>query len=195
MAARWVAVGDSFTAGTGDEPQHGGWVARTATALAQDGRVDSFRNLAKPGVRIDAVLHEQVPRVTDRVEIVSAIAGANDLMARRCDLQVLLRHVDTLLDWALDHAQLVLTSTCPDFLVSRSAQLPRLAARIEAINKHVERRRLDAPGQLVVVDAHTILTDAALWSPDGIHANPHGHERLATAAIPLLQRASATVGP
>jgi hypothetical protein len=48
-AARWVAVGDSFTAGTGDDQQHGGWVAQTANTLARAGRVGGFRNLAVPG--------------------------------------------------------------------------------------------------------------------------------------------------
>jgi lysophospholipase L1-like esterase len=34
-ALEWVAVGDSFTAGTGDDPDQGGWIARTAAALTR----------------------------------------------------------------------------------------------------------------------------------------------------------------
>lgn len=188
--ARWVAVGDSFTAGTGDDRQHGGWVARTASALARAGRVGGFRNLAAPGARLAAVLHDQVPLVVDRVEIVSAIAGANDLMARRVDPALMLQQIDELLDWALVHADLVLTCTCPDFVGSRSAQLPRLAARIDNVNEHVEQRRTSAAGRLVVVDAHAVLADPALWASDGVHANPRGHARLAETAIPLLEQAT-----
>lgn len=187
-AARWVAVGDSFTAGTGDDPQHGGWVARTANALARADRVGGFRNLAAPGARLAAVLHDQVPLVVDRVEIISAIAGANDLMARRVNPAIVLGQIDELLDWALNHADLVLTCTCPNFLVSRSAQLPRLAARIDTVNEHVEQRRTGAAGRLVVVDAHAVLAEPALWATDGIHANPRGHERLAETATPLLEQ-------
>jgi phosphatidylinositol alpha 1,6-mannosyltransferase len=183
-------VGDSFTAGTGDDPQHGGWVARTANALTAAGRVGAFRNLAVPGARLAAVLYRQVPLVVDRVEIISAIAGANDLMARRVDPAALLQQVDELLDWALDHADLVLTCTCPNFLVGRSAHLPRLAARIHTINEYVEQRRTSAAGRLIVVDAHTVLAEPALWATDGIHANPNGHALLADTAIPLLNQAT-----
>jgi lysophospholipase L1-like esterase len=135
------------------------------------------------------VLHDQAPLVVERVEIISAIAGANDLMARRVDPTIVLRQMDELLDWALDHADLVLTCTCPDFLVGRSAQLPRLAARIDTINEHVEQRRTSAAGRLVVVDAHAVLAEPAFWATDGIHANPRGHARLAEVAIPLLEEA------
>jgi lysophospholipase L1-like esterase len=188
-AARWVAVGDSFTAGTGDDPQHGGWVARTANALARAGCVGDFCNLAVPGARLAEVLDHQVPSVVDRVDIISAIAGANDLMARRVDLPIVLRQMDELLDWALDHADLVLTCTCPDFLVSRSAQLPRLASRIDNVNEHVEQRRTGAAGRLVVVNAHAVLAEPATWATDGIHANPRGHALLAETAIRLLEQA------
>lgn len=194
MAARWVAVGDSFTAGTGDDSNHGGWIARTATALAHTGRVAGFRNLAQRGARVDAVLREQVPLVTERVEIISAIAGANDLMKGRGDIGPALRQMDQLMDWALGHAELTLTCTCPDFLLTRSSQLPRLAGRIAAVNEHVKRRQAEAAGRLVVVDAYAMLADEALWAADGIHANPRGHALLATTATPLLDEALTTLG-
>ncbi len=183
-------MGDSFTAGTGDDPQYGGWIARTATALARAGRVGDFRNLAAPGAHLAAVLHDQAPLVVDRAEIISAIAGANDLMARRVDLAIVLQQMDELLDWALDHADLVVTCTCPDFLVGRSARLPRLAARIDTVNEHVEQRCTDAAGRLLVVDAHAVMAEPALWAPDGIHANPRGHAQLTETAIPLLEQAT-----
>lgn len=192
--ARWIAVGDSFTAGTGDDPEHGGWIARTAAALIDAGRVDELHNLAEPGVHIDAVLHGQLPLLAEQAEVVSAIAGANDLMARRCDMSLVLGQVDQLLDWALGHAAVVLGVTCPDFLVSRSGRLRYLPERIVAINDHVEGRRAEAGDRFVVVDAHAILTDRALWADDGVHANPHGHELLAAAAVPLLEKALTTAG-
>jgi len=192
--ARWIAVGDSFTAGTGDDPEHGGWIARTAAGLIDAGRVDELHNLAVPGVHIDAVLHGQRPMLAEPAEVISAIAGANDLIARHCDMPEVLARVDQLLDWALSHAAVVLAVTCPNFPVARSGRLPYLPERIAAINDHVQHRQSAAGDRLVVVDAHTLLTDPTLWSADGIHANPDGHALLAATATPLLEKALTTTG-
>jgi lysophospholipase L1-like esterase len=79
-------VGDSFTVGVGDDPEAGGWIQRTATALTSAGRIHEFRNLAVRSVLLDDVLQQQVPKVGGRPRIISAIAGANDILVRRCDL-------------------------------------------------------------------------------------------------------------
>jgi hypothetical protein len=83
----------------------------------------------------------------------------------------------------------VLTCTCPDFFADRSARLRRLSARVDTLNRHVHRRQQDAPSQLLVVDAHKILSDPSLWADDGIHANPQGHARLAEAATTTVLEA------
>lgn len=181
----WVAVGDSFTAGTGDDPRHGGWIARTAAALTRAGRIAAFHNHAERGVRIQDVLERQVPRIDGRARIISAIAGANDILVRRCSLPAVICRADQMLDWALDTADVVVTSTCPDFFAGRSARLSRLSARVDALNQHVAQRCDDIP-QLIVVDAGKILADPTLWAEDGVHANPRGHQQLAEAATAAL---------
>jgi lysophospholipase L1-like esterase len=186
----WVAVGDSFTAGTGDVPLEGGWIRRTATALIGTGRIAELENHAKRGVTLDDVLQQQVPNVAGRPTIISAIAGANDILDRRCDLPAIIEKVDLLLDWALSRAEVIaLTCTCPDFFARRSARLRRLTARVDAINHHLRRLHLPGPSRLVVVDAHQILTDHSLWADDGVHPNQQGHARLAGAASSALMNA------
>jgi lysophospholipase L1-like esterase len=185
----WIAVGDSFTAGTGDDPHHGGWVRRTATALTQAGRITEFRNHAEPGVRLEHVLSRQVPLVTDRADVISAIAGANDLLMPRSAPSTVIQEVDKLLDWALAMTDVVLMTTCPDFFANRSGNLRRLSARVDTLNDHLERRRREAPARVIVVDAHGILADPVLWADDQIHPNPEGHQRLAEAAAALLGHA------
>jgi lysophospholipase L1-like esterase len=184
-ALEWVAVGDSFTAGTGDDPDHGGWIARTAAALTRAGKIAAFHNHAERGVRIGDVLERQVPRVDGRARIISAIAGANDILVRRCSVPAVISRGDQLLDWALATADIVLTCTCPDFFAGRSAQLSRLSARVDALNQHIAQRRHEIP-QLIVIDAGQILADPSLWADDGVHANPRGHEQLADAATAAL---------
>lgn len=185
----WIAVGDSFTAGTGDDPHHGGWIRRTAAALTRTGRITEFRNHAEPGVRLEHVLRHQVPLITDGADVISAVAGANDLLMPRSDPATVIKHVDELLDWALARTNVLLTTTCPDFFANRPGNLRRLSARVDAINHHVERRRRQAPARVIVVDAHGILADPALWADDQIHPNPEGHQRLAQAATALLRHA------
>jgi lysophospholipase L1-like esterase len=181
----WVAVGDSFTAGSGDDPHQGGWIPRAAAALSEAGQIGGFHNYAERGVRLADVLESQVPRVSGRARIISAIAGANDILERRCSLSAVTDRADQLLDWALSKADIVLTCTCPDFFAGRSGQLRRLSSRIDTINQHVQQRRRDIPN-LVVIDANGILADRDLWADDGVHANPQGHTLLARAATEVL---------
>ena len=185
--AEWAAVGDSFTAGTGDDPYHGGWIPRAAAALKRSGKIAGFCNHSEPGVRLDDVLESQVPCVKGHPRVISAIAGANDILERRCSLPAVTDRADQLLDWALSKADIVLTCTCPDFFAGRP-QLRRLSSRVDSLNRRLEQRRRDAP-DLVVVDAHRILANRGLWADDGIHPNPHGHTQLAKAATEILSAA------
>lgn len=188
----WIAVGDSFTAGTGDDPGHGGWVRRTASTLIDRGQLDELRSYAVPGVRLAHVLDQQIPRVglTGRATIISAIAGANDLLRAGCDLAAVAGQVDQVLDWALANAEIVLATNCPNFVANRPATLRRLGIRIDTLNDHVEKRCRDAGGRIRLVDAYRSLADPELWTDDGLHANAAGHQRLAEAAEAALNGSS-----
>jgi hypothetical protein len=149
------------------------------------GYIAAFHNHAERGVRIEDVLERQVPRVDGRARIISAIAGANDILERRCSLPAVISRGDLLLDWALATADIVLTCTCPDFFARRSAQLTRLSARVDTLNQHIAQRSHDIQ-RLLVIDANKILADPTLWANDGVHATPDGHEQLAAAATSAL---------
>jgi lysophospholipase L1-like esterase len=174
----WIALGDSFTAGTGDD--RGGWITRTHEALAGHGRVDELVLLAEPGVAIGSVLADQAPRL-EPCTIVSVIAGANDILRPHPDLVLLHQQIDQLLDVALMSAEIVLTTTCPDFCLPRAHPSTKLRDRIKSLNEDVAQRA-DADERLVVVDAFGILSERELWSNDRIHPNPLGHAALAEAA-------------
>ena len=184
--ATWVALGDSFTAGTGDAPEHGGWVSRAAAALADDGLIDELYNLARPGVRIDAVQYDQVPLLRGEHAIVSAIAGANDVLDLRWNpLAFRLRATD-LLGAARLHGRLVLASTCPDFFAHRFGALSKLSRRVEQLNALVASLAEDAGDHVAVLDTHRVMRDPAMWHADGIHPNPEGHRVLSSAAVEIL---------
>jgi uncharacterized protein (DUF952 family) len=79
----------------------------------------------------------------------------------------------------------VLTNTFPD-PSSIAPLFRRLAHRVAAYNErihHVARAR----GALVVdFAARGVGTDLRIWSPDRIHANPHGHSLIAAAFADTL---------
>ena len=74
---------------------------------------------------------------------------------------------------------------------SRPEQATTPTTAAGSTGPHVERRRREAPARVIVVDAHRILADPALWADDKIHPNPEGHQRLAEAATALLRQALA----
>jgi lysophospholipase L1-like esterase len=194
-SARWVALGDSFTTGVGDLPGHGGWVARSADALVDEGTIDGLDNLAVPGVRIESVLADQAPAVTGQHTLVSAIAGANDVLHFGLDIDVLAARTAALVRLARRHGRRVLVSTCPDFFAHRFGPGSKLSWRVDRLNQQVHAEVAAAGGQVVAVDTHAVLRDRALWDDDGVHPNPAGHEALADAALAVLRAALRPVTP
>lgn len=180
----WVALGDSFTTGVGDDPAAGGWVARVAAALAAQGLVGELVNLAEPGVRIAAVAEGQAPALAGEHAVVSMIAGANDTLAFGFDSARLLDRTRELLALARRHGRLAVTATCPDFFAHRYGPSTRLSWRVDEVNTHVRR---EAGADVVVLDMHAVMADPALWDPDGVHPNPAGHAALAATALGLVR--------
>jgi lysophospholipase L1-like esterase len=180
----WIALGDSFTAGTGDD--RGGWIKRAHAALAGANQLDELVLLAEPGVSIGSVLSEQARRL-EPCRVVSVIAGANDILRPHPDLELLDQQIDELLDLALANAEMVLTTTCPNFCLPRALPSRKLHDRILRLNEHVARRA-ELDDRLVVVDAYVILSERDQWSDDKLHPNPGGHARLADATQRQLSR-------
>lgn len=181
----WLAVGDSFTFGTGDDS--GGWVRRTFERVAGPLSLGTLENRAVEGAVIGEVRTLQT-RADDRGAIVSAVAGANDIMRPHFDLDVVLGQVDHLLEWGHGAADLFVTTTCPNFEVPRQRTMVRLRRRVDAVNERVRAWAGDRD-DVVVIDAFTLLDSPELWSADLIHPSPAGHRRLADAAVASLAQA------
>jgi lysophospholipase L1-like esterase len=140
-----------------------------------------------PGAIVGQVLRDQAPLLPPSATVVSAIAGANDLLEYRYRPIELGQQVLRLLELAALSGQVVLTSTCPDFFAHRFGPASKLSRRIEALNDIV-RGAIDAASiPLVVLETHTVLQDHELWDDDGIHPNPLGHRLLAERAVELLR--------
>lgn len=182
----WTAIGDSFTEGTCDAPGMGGWVARAAQLLSEAGSEVRLANLAVHGAPIDSVLADQAAELPSRASIVSAIAGANDLLQLRLSVTKLRGSVFELIDRAAASGDLVLTSTCPDFFRQRFGPGSRLSHRVGILNDMVHEAVQGREDQIVVLDTYEILQSPVLWAADNVHPNELGHATLAEAAADLL---------
>jgi lysophospholipase L1-like esterase/uncharacterized protein (DUF952 family) len=186
---RYVAIGDSQTEGLNDADGRGGfrgWADRFAELVSLDSPHLQYANLAIRGKLIGEIHDQQLaPALAMRPDLVTVMGGLNDLIRRSVDLEVIAGHLDAILAAFEQTGATVLTNTFPD----PSAIAPlfnRLAPRIAAYNARIRQIAAARGALLVDFDAHGAGTDARIWSPDRIHANPFGHSLIAAAFADVL---------
>src|SRR5699024_10131268 len=85
VISSYVAIGDSFTEGVGDELPDGsvrGWADRVASGLAAQADGDfAYANLAVRGRKLGPIVREQLDEaIAMRPDLLSINGGGNDLM-------------------------------------------------------------------------------------------------------------------
>jgi lysophospholipase L1-like esterase len=196
---RFVALGDSQTEGVGDDPHpdgvERGWADRLAALLAPVHPGLLYANLAVRGRRIADVREQQlVPALALAPDLVTLIAGANDIIRPRVDLDAGLAHLDEMHRALRAGGATVVTTTLPD--LSSSVPAARLlrarVARFNAGVRAIAARR----GSLVFDAEHTdLFDDPRLWSDDRLHFSPEGHRRFAAAVAGALGVPGGDQGP
>jgi lysophospholipase L1-like esterase len=192
---RFVALGDSLTAGRGDlgsDGRHIGWARRLADMLSEQCQARcELTNLAVDGADVATVLDRQLPRVAEfEPDLVSLTVGMNDVRLREFDPNVFTAGVAKLLAALASTGATVLTCTLPD--VSAVVELPaeyviiahqRLREASDIIRSEAVRYRALCLDTWAMPDA---ATDPALFTADRLHPNASGHRRLAAAFAELL---------
>jgi lysophospholipase L1-like esterase len=183
-----VALGDSFTIGTGLRPEQA-FPARLSERWQRRGQPVRLSNLATNGFTTLEVLEDQVPRLRELAPDRATLAvGANDLVRRhdegeyRRDLRRLLAAV---LASGLPPARLVVLPQ-PDWSQSPAA---RLFGRPDGIRAGIERfnaiLREEATGVGArFVDLWPLMRAQAArgeLAPDGLHPSAVAHEAWAAA--------------
>ena len=188
----YVAIGDSFTAGTGCARGEA-WPERLAAILRRRYRRLSLRNLAEHGATSDAVL-EQLPEALQlEPDLVTVVCGPNDVLrSTRPDPGSYRRRLERIFDRlrGANPDVRIATATAPprwDFL-----QLgPRTRARVErGIDELNEATRDVAASRGVAcldVAAHPGLDEAENFAADGLHPSARGHARAAAGFARLLR--------
>jgi lysophospholipase L1-like esterase len=190
----YVAIGDSLTAGRGDEGRDGrpiGWAQRLADILSvRTTERCSFTNLAVDGATVHDVLSKQLPAVAARKpDLVSVTVGVNDIRRREFDELSFKAELGQLLEALAATQASLLTCTLPDLTVimSLSPELHEIVRERMRLASDIIREQAESYGA-VCLDAWSLpgVTDPDLYGPDRLHPNSRGHQFIAAACADKL---------
>jgi lysophospholipase L1-like esterase len=191
-AVRYVAVGDSFTEGMGDELPDGtvrGWADLVAAgvAAASDEPVH-YANLAVRGLLLEPIVAQQIPAalaMTPGPTLMTFNGGGNDLLRPSVDPGRLLAQTERAVRRVLDAGvELVLLSGAdPSARLPFGRSMHRKAAELtDGLAEVAARHRV----RMVNAFGDPELRRAAYWSADRLHLGPAGHRRVAGLVLAAL---------
>lgn len=188
---RFVAIGDSFTEGVGDEQPDGsvrGWADLTAQGWA-DSRGESiqYANLAIRGKLIWPIVAQQLePALALKPTHLSFNGGGNDMLRPRTSIG----HIADAFSQVLRRCDeegvtlLLLSGANP------SAQLPMsrlIQRRGDLMSDAVVQRIAERPDVVRALNwPDAELSDPSFWSQDRLHMNSRGHHRVAARVLASL---------
>jgi lysophospholipase L1-like esterase len=190
----YVAIGDSLTAGRGDEGRDGrpiGWAQRLADILSvRTTERCSLTNLAVDGATVHDVLSKQLPAVAARKpDLVSVTVGINDIRRREFDELSFKADLGQLFEPLAATQATLLTCTLPDLTVimSLSQDLHEIVRERMRLASDIIREQAESYGA-VCLDAWSLpgLADPELYGPDRLHPNSRGHQLIAAACADKL---------
>lgn len=190
----YVAIGDSLTAGRGDEGRDGrpiGWAQRLADILSVRTTVRcSLTNLAVDGASVHDVLSKQFPAVAARKpNLVSVTVGINDIRRRDFDELSFKADLGQLFEALAATQATLLTCTLPDLsvIMSLSPELHEVVRERMRLASDIIREQAESYGA-VCLDAWSLpgVTDPDLYGPDRLHPNSKGHQFIAAACADRL---------
>ena len=178
----YVALGDSFTAGTGCAPGESWADLLAATLAAEEGLV--YENLAEHGATSADVLGQVTRAVELEPDLVTVVCGTNDLLLRVGDVDDYSRNLGAILATLNRGAPnaMVVTATAPDrweFLSLGPRTQARFEAELAALNTATRAVASLYGAEVLDVAGHPGLSRQENFAGDGLHPSPLGHRRAA----------------
>ena len=191
--ALYVALGDSFTAGTGCSPGEA-WPERLTESLRAHHAELEVRNLAVHGATSTEVVGQLPEAIELEPDLVTVVCGANDVLrSTRPDPDRYAEALERILRGLREAVPgvRVATATAPerwDFLDLGPRTRERVESAIARFNRVTRRlaARLEIPCLDVSDDPG--LREPANFCADGLHPSARGHERAARGFAMLLKR-------
>ncbi|HFJ9453297.1 MULTISPECIES: SGNH/GDSL hydrolase family protein [Bacillus cereus group] len=183
MWKRFVAIGDSFTEGIGDEVEGivlKSWVDHFVQLCVHD---IEYANFAKRGLVTKEIRSQQLEKaLTFKPDLVSLIAGANDVLKGRWNHQAYKNDMEFMIDKLSKTEADIVIANLPDFTV----RLPFASEKKQVIKEQLLEVNdvicsLSREYKLHHVDFwnHQLVNDNTLWSTDFIHPNSKGYVKVA----------------
>jgi lysophospholipase L1-like esterase len=189
---RYVAIGDSFTEGVGDELPDGsvrGWADLVAAGLAAEaGEPVHYANLAVRGRLLAPIVGDQLEAalaLTPAPTLLSLNGGGNDMMRPGCS-------EDRLLELTERAVRRCREAGVPLVLLSGADPTDRLPLGpvVHRRGEALTARLADLAGRSDVVFVDVFhdgeMRRPAYWSPDRLHLGPAGHRRVAGLVLAAL---------
>ena len=190
-SVRYVAIGDSFTEGVGDDLPDGrvrGWADLVAQGWAHSsGKSIEYANLAIRGKLAWPIVDEQLePALALKPTHLSFNGGGNDMIRPRTSIaQVVAAFSHVIERCDEEGVRLILLSGA-----NPSAQLPlsRLIQRRGDVLSHAVNARIaERPDIIRAFNwPDRELSTPAYWSQDRLHMNSRGHHRVAARVLTAL---------
>ena len=190
----YVAIGDSLTAGRGDEGRDGrpvGWAQRLADVLSvRTGVRCRLINMAVEAATVSQVRRKQLPGVAAcRPDLVSVTVGMNDVRARSFEEMNFKAELGQLFEALAATQATLLTCTLPDItaVMNLSPDLADIVRERLRLASDIIREQAESYGA-VCLDAWAMpaAADPELYGPDRVHPNSQGHQFIAAACADKL---------
>lgn len=187
---RYVAIGDSFTEGVGDDLPGGnvrGWADLVAQGLADaTGETVEYANLAIRGRLLDAIIAEQLePAIALGPTVISFNGGGNDMLRPGTDLEHIIEKMGSA-------TRRILEAGVEPLLLAGANPTRGLPSGQKVYAKGTE---LTAAATRLAADLGCRLSDnwndaelaqGQYWSHDRLHLAPIGHHRVASNVLRTL---------
>jgi lysophospholipase L1-like esterase len=192
FSQRYVALGDSFTEGLGDEDttlpnQVRGWADRVAEQLALASPEGSFgyANLAIRGKKMKQILAEQIDAaVTLDPTLVTIYAGINDILRPKVDIDAMIaKYSGGLAKLAATGARVLVFT---GFDASSSKVFAGIRGRTAVYNELVREAAENNGAELVDYWRFREYNDWRLWGVDRMHMSTPGHVNMANRVLEAL---------
>ncbi|NNH02926.1 SGNH/GDSL hydrolase family protein [Microbacterium ulmi] len=187
---RYVAIGDSFTEGVGDELPDGrvrGWADLVAQGWADaTGETIEYANLAIRGKLVWPIVEQQLePALALGPTHLSFNGGGNDMLRPRTSLAHVVEAFDRVIARCDEEGvQLILLSGANPAQIPLSSVVQR---RGDLLSAGVVARIADRPDILRALNwPDRELSTPGYWSEDRLHMNARGHHRVAARVLSSL---------
>lgn len=187
---RFVALGDSFTEGVGDEVDGAprGWADLVAQGLAAAHGEISYANLAVRGRLLEPIATEQVAAalaLDPAPTLLTLNGGGNDMLRPGLDVHRLVKLTTAAVRQCLQAGVEVVLLAGPD--PSARLPFPRMIHTRGSVLTARIRELADAEGLTFAnVFADQEIRRAPYWGPDRLHLNALGHRRAADLVLAAM---------